>query len=127
MNGKNKSIICDTKGDRFETYTKHSSYKFQGDGDTKQPKVPATTPTITTQEQGGGRPTYLKRSSVDYKDESMHFAHFIGPAPNTNPYKSYNGTGKMLGHKENYQGGLQNMMPTKILPQGQTEWKVKWI
>ncbi len=33
----------------------------------------------------------------------------------------------MLGCKESYQGGPQNMMPPKRLPPGQTQWEVNWI
>ncbi len=126
MNEENKSILHDTKRARSETNTMHSRYLPQEHKTTEQLNEP-TSPTTATQGQVGGRPTYFKRLSVNYKGKTIHFTHFGGMAPSTDQYESYNGEGKMLGHKESYQGGQQNMMPPKSLPPDQTQWEVNWI
>ncbi len=105
----------------------HSSYLPQEHDTTEQLNKPTRKPTTTTQGQVGGRPSYFKRLSVNYKGKTLHFTHFGGMAPSTDQYESYNGAGKMLGHKESYQGGPQNMLPRKSLPPGQTQWEVNWI
>jgi hypothetical protein len=101
------------KGARSKTNTMHSSYLPQEHDTTEQLNKPTSKPTTATQGQAGGRPTYFKRLSVDYKGETIHFTHFGGTAPSTDQYESYNGAGKMLGCKESYQGGPQNMMPRR--------------
>jgi hypothetical protein len=105
----------------------HSSYLPQEHNTTEQLNEPTSKPTTATQGQAGGRPTYFKSSSVNYKGETIHFTHFGGAAPSTDQYESYNRAGKMLGRKESYQGGPQNMMPPKSLPPGQTQSEVNWI
>jgi hypothetical protein len=126
-NEENKSILHDTKGARSKTNTMHSSYLPQEHNTTEQLNKPTSKPTTATQGQAGGRPTYFKRLSIDYKGKTIHFTHFGCSAPSTDQYERYNEAGKMLGRKESYQGGPQNMMPSKSLPPGQTQWEVNWI
>ncbi len=102
----------------------HSSYLPQEHNTTEQLNEPTSKPTTTTQGQVGGRPSYFKRLSINYKGKKIHLTHFGCMAPSTDQYESYNGAGKMLGHKESYQRGPQNMLPPKSLPPGQTQWEV---
>jgi hypothetical protein len=70
------------------------------------------------------RLTYLKRATIEYKGEKIHFTHFGGERPEADQHESYNRMGTMLGRKGTYQGGATNMMPPTSLPEGQKEWTV---
>ncbi len=125
--GESKSILCDPKSARTDISKINPRYPPQDNTITKQQKEPTDEPTTAKQEQVGGKPTYLKRSSIEYNGETIHFTHFGGDRPSTNQYKSYNGIGLLLGRSEGYQGNSQSMMPPTSIPPGHTKWGKNWI
>jgi hypothetical protein len=50
------------------------------------------------------RVDYLKRASITYKGEMVHFTHFGETRPTAENHESYNRTGTMLGRKGMYEG-----------------------